>query len=130
MRHAAWMMAAVICAGCAARSAPATQLTILAVNPAVGRAVFHVTCPGRACRAVTAEPDLALRPKPFGCMGGTFSWWDIWITGRVRNRPVHAHVSTCWTPQMRLIRKLGIARTLQAHLMPRRRREISIGERA
>jgi hypothetical protein len=119
--------AAACCAGCSS-GGPATRLTILAVNPNVGRAVFHVACPSRACAALEAEPSLATRPKPSVCWGGPESWWELWITGRVRGRPVHAHVATCWTPQMRLIGKLGIARTLQAHLVPRRRRELLIGE--
>jgi hypothetical protein len=128
VRRAVLVFAAVCCAGCSA-GAPSTRLTILAVNPNVGRAVFHVACPGRGCAALAAEPNLVLRPKPFVCWGGSWSWWDLWITGRVGGRPVRTHVATCWTPQMRLIGKLGIARTLQAHLVPRRRRELVIGDR-
>ena len=110
--------------------ASATRLTILAVNPNVGRAAFHLSCapaggdvpsPSRACAALAAAPDLVTRPKPFICIGGTFSWWDITITGRLRGRAVRAHTESCWTPQMELIGKLGIAPTLYAHLLPRRR---------
>jgi hypothetical protein len=128
VRRVVLVAAVVCCAGCSS-GAPATRLTILAVNPNVGRAVFHIACPSRACAALEAEPSLATRPKPFGCWGGPGSWWGLWITGRVQGRRVRTHVATCWTPQMRLIRKLGIARTLQAHLVPRRQREIVIGER-
>ena len=127
MRRLVLLVVAACCAGCSS-GRPATRLTILAVNPNVGRAVFQVACPGRACAALEAEPSLATRPKPFVCWGGPESWWELWITGRVRGRPVHAHVATCWTPQMPLIGKLGIAQTLKAHLIPRRRRMLVLGE--
>jgi len=123
------LVAAVCCTACSS-GRPATRLTILAVSPDAGRAVFHVRCPGRGCAAIEAEPQLALRPKPFVCHGGPWSWWDLWITGRIAGRPVRTHVATCWTPQMPLIGKLGIAQTLRAHLVPRRRRELMLGERA
>ena len=128
--------AAAIAAGCG--KSAGTSLTILAVNPWVGRAEFHLTCappggdvprPARACAALSAEPSLATRPTAFVCRGGTFSWWDLTITGRVRGRRIHSHVDTCWTRQMRLVGKLGIARALQAHLVPRRRRKLVRGER-
>jgi hypothetical protein len=128
--------AAAIVAGCG--TSTRTTLTILAVNPSVGRAEFHLTCapaggdvprPARACAALAAEPSLVTRPKPFVCRGGTFSWWDLTLTGRLRGRRIRSHVDTCWTPQMRLVGKLGIARVLQGHLVPRRRRELVAGER-
>jgi hypothetical protein len=96
---------------------PSTDLTLLAVNPCVGRAAFHLACaptggdlgnPARACAALVARPQLVTSPKPFTCFGGTFSWWDISITGRLRGRRIHTHTSTCWTPQMAMIhRRMG-----------------------
>ena len=121
--------------GCASGSANrSTDLTLLAVNPSVGRAAFHLTCappggdlgnPARACAAVAAHPQLVTNPKPFTCMGGTFSWWDVTITGRLHGRQIRTHTSTCWTPQMATIRRLGIGwPSLRAHLLPRRREAV------
>jgi hypothetical protein len=118
--------------GCGSRSVkPSTDLTLVALNPWVGRAVFHLTCAPaggdlgdrvRACAAVTAHPELVTSPKPFGCVGGTSSWWDVTISGRLRGRRIHTHTSTCWTPQMAMIRRLGIGwQSLRAHLVARRR---------
>ncbi len=114
-----------------------TDLTLLAVNPSVGRASFHLACgpaggdignPGRACAALAARPELVTNPKPFSCYGGTFSWWDITITGRLRGRRIHTHTSTCWTPQMAMIRRLGIGfQSLNAHMLPRRREAVLPG---
>jgi hypothetical protein len=121
-------LVAVSLAGCAG-GAPPTDLTFLAVNTFVGRAAFHLTCspsggdlrnPARACAAVAARPQLVSNPKPFVCRGGPTSWWDLTITGRLRGREIRTHTSTCWTPQMALIGRLGIAQQLQAHLLPRR----------
>jgi hypothetical protein len=115
---------------------PSTQLRILALNSHVGRAAFHLACepprgdvgdPARACAALANQPELVTRPKPFVCLGGPFSWWDITITGRLQGRPIRTHTSTCWTPQMELIGRLGIGRSLQAHLLPRRRRAVMPG---
>ena len=58
-----------------------------------------------------------LRPKPFTCWGGS---WVITITGRLDGRSVHVKTETCWTPQMALIRRLGIARSLESHIVQRR----------
>jgi hypothetical protein len=33
--------------------------------------------------------------KPFVCLGGTTSWWDITISGRIDGRRLHRSVSTC-----------------------------------
>src|ERR1041385_9128297 len=125
-------LVALSLAGCGSRSVPSTDLTLLAVNPSVGRAVFHLRCapargdlgdPARACAAVAARPQLVTRPKPFVCFGGTFSWWDVTITGRLNGRPVRTHISTCWTPQMAMIRRLGIGwQSLRAHLRSGERR--------
>jgi hypothetical protein len=116
---------------------PATDLRLLAINSSVGRAAFHLTCrpeggdlsrPARACAALASEPGLVTHPKPFTCVGGTFSWWEITISGRLDGRPVRARVSTCWTPQMAMIDRLGIGwDSLRAHLLPRRRQQVMPG---
>jgi hypothetical protein len=117
--------------GCGSGSASrSTHLTLLAVNPSVGRAAFHLTCappggdlgnPARACAALNAHPQLVTDPKPFTCMGGMFSWWDVTITGRLHGRRIHTHTSTCWTPQMAMLRRLGMGwPSLRAHMLPRR----------
>jgi hypothetical protein len=120
--------------GCGSQSVtPSTDLTLVALNPWVGRAVFHLACPppggdlrdpARACAAVAAHPELVTSPKPFTCFGGTSSWWDITIAGRLRGRRIHTHTSTCWTPQMAMIGRLGIGQSLTAHLVPRRREAV------
>jgi hypothetical protein len=101
------------------RQAFTLALTILAVNPNVGRAVFHVSCPGpaRGCAAVAADPALVTAPKPFVCWAGM---WTLTVSGRLNGRRFARRVETCWTPQMQLLGKLGIARQLQSHLEPRR----------
>jgi hypothetical protein len=110
---------------------PGTALKIEAVNPYVGRAVFHLRCTPirgdlsdnrRACAALVAQPSLLRSPKPFLCFGGTTSWWDITISGRIGGRHLHRSVSTCWTRQMAMIDRLGLARrrSLESHLVPRR----------
>jgi hypothetical protein len=122
-------------AGCGSGSAGrSTDLTLLAVNPSVGRAAFHLTCappggdlgsPARACAALAADPQLVSNPKPFGCVGSTVSWWDVTITGRLHGRRIHTHTSTCWTPQMAMIRRLGMGwPSLRAHMLPRRREAV------
>jgi hypothetical protein len=117
---------------------PATQLTILAVNPNVGRAVFRLSCgspakgdipsPERACAVLEQSPELVTSPRRFVCGGGTFSWWDITISGRLAGNPLDSHTSTCWTPQMEMIGKLGIGASLEAHLLPRAREELIGGQ--
>jgi hypothetical protein len=76
-------------------SAPATELTIRAVNSDVGRSEFHLTCeppggdlpdPVRACAALAKEPELVTAPKRFVCAGGMFSWWDVTI---LAGKPIH-----------------------------------------
>jgi hypothetical protein len=118
-------------------AAPGTRLTILAVNPNLGRAVFHLACepaggdlpsPARACGALRDTPSLVTNPKPFICHGGPNSWWDITISGRLRGHVFRSHISTCWTPQMAMIGQLGINRSLAAHLAPRRSQELIGGE--
>lgn len=126
------LAALLVCAlaGCGGTAKPSTELTLVALNPTVGRAAFHLACEpsggdlgslARVCAALAADPALVTSPKPFVCAGGPFSWWEITITGRLHGRPVRTHVSTCWTPQMAMIGRLGIGwHSLQAHLVPRR----------
>jgi hypothetical protein len=125
-------------AGCGSsqpsEGAPATQLTMRAVNTSVGRAVFHLDCeppggdlpdPLRACAALAERPDLVTSPKPFTCFGGTFSWWDITISGRLNGEAIDHAFSTCWTPQMDTLGRFGMSwDVLQNHLLPRRHEEV------
>lgn len=117
---------------------PETRLTILAVNPDVGRAVFKLSCgpaggdlpdPAQACRALEESPELVMHPVPFTCAGGTFSWWELTVSGRLGGKAVHSTTATCWTPQMHLIDRLGIAQSLQEHVLPRRREQLFGGQR-
>lgn len=43
---------------------------------------------------------------------------DITISGRFDGDTIVVNTSTCWTPQMELIRVLGIARELDRHVDP------------
>lgn len=113
-------------AGCQPDS-PETSLSLVATNNHVGRATFTLECepPGgdigqarAACTRLLRQPSTLLRPTPFTCFGGTFSWWDIRITGRFEGKAVDVRTSTCWTPQMKLIRVLGIAGELERHIDP------------
>jgi hypothetical protein len=125
----AFLVAAVL-VGCGSEARPETQLTMLAINTSVGRAEFHLDCapPGgdlpdarRACAALKKQPQLVTNPKPFTCAGGTFSWWDITISGRLNGTTVRRTFSTCWTPQMATIGRLGLSwNVLQKHLLSRR----------
>jgi hypothetical protein len=125
--------------GCGGASVPSgTALEIFAENPSVGRAAFHLGCtPARgdlpdnasACAALASTPTLVTKPKPFTCFGGTFSWWDITISGRLDGRRIHHKVSTCWTPQMAMIDRLGLGRSsvLKSHLLPRGHQRLAPG---
>lgn len=104
-----------------------TSLTLEADNPQVGHAAFRLECdpPGgdvpdaaAACAALARNPKLLTDPKPFVCWGGTSSWWEIAISGRLAGEPVEVRTRTCWTAQMALIRALGIARELERHIDP------------
>jgi hypothetical protein len=128
----------LVLVGCSGRGVDSsTRLTILAVNPSVGRAAFHLDCApaggdledvSRACAALATQPQLVTSPTPFVCYGGSFSWWDITITGRLHGRPVRTHTATCWTSQMAMIRELGIGQeSLRAHLLDRRRETVVPG---
>jgi len=119
------------------RAAAATDLTIRAVNTSVGRAVFHVRCtpaggdlphPMRVCAALATDPQLITNPRPFKCPGGPFSGWDITITGRLDRQPIKRVFSTCWTPQMTTLGRLGMSwQVLQKHLLPRRHEAVLAG---
>jgi hypothetical protein len=114
-------------ASAAGSSRPSTFFTLTATNSALGEAVFTLRChpsggnilhPERACVTLDRKPQLLLRPTPFTCRGGPFSWWGITIKGRIQGKPLFVTTSTCWTPQMSLLRALGIGRTPpQTHLV-------------
>ncbi len=106
-----------------------TKLTMTAVNSNVGQAVFHLDCgptggdvsdPAGACAALGHDPKLVTSPQPYTCIGGTTSWFDMTISGRLAGKPVHRRFSTCWTPQMATLRKLGLANSLGRHVLRRR----------
>jgi hypothetical protein len=132
------LMVVALAAGCGG-SSPATDLTMVAVNSNVGRAVFHIECapiggdlpnPARACAALAAAPQLVTKPKPFVCIGGTTSWWDVTITGRLNGRPIHRSLSTCWTPQMATLGRFELGGdVLQKHLVSRRQEAVLAGTR-
>ena len=128
--HAAVAVAAVAAvsavAGCGDES-PSTSLSLVATNPSVGRATLTLECdpaggdvprPAAACSGLARDPAVLLHPKPFVCFGGTFSWWEIRITGRYEGKPVDVRTSTCWTRQMELIRVLGIGSGIDRRIDP------------
>jgi hypothetical protein len=107
-----------------------TKLTLTAVNPNVGQAVFHLDCgpaggdvsdPAAACAALRRDPKLVTSPHPYTCIGGTTSWFDVTISGRLAGKRLHRKFSTCWTPQMATLKKLGLADSLGRHVLHRRR---------
>jgi hypothetical protein len=110
---------------------------MVAVNDSVGRAVFHLDCDPaggdirqatKACSALQRNPSLVTKPKPFSCYGGTFSWWDVRIDGRLQGKPLSRHLATCWTPQMATIAGLRLTwGQLRAHLVKRRRGGVQPG---
>ena len=117
--------------GCGSRmNLAGTKLTLTAINPNVGQAIFHLDCeplggdvsdPAAACAALGRDPKLITSPKPFTCIGSTTSWFDMTITGRLGGKPVKRKFATCWTPQMATLDKLGLARSLGRHVLKRRR---------
>jgi hypothetical protein len=113
-----------------------TKLTLTAVNPNVGQAVFHLDCgptggdvsaPAAACAGLGRDPELITAPKPYTCIGGTTSWFDMTISGRLAGKPVHQKFSTCWTPQMATLEKLGLANALMRHILRRRHGVVRAG---
>lgn len=123
-------MCVLALAGCGSSMKLAgTKLTLTAVNPNVGQAVFHLDCgptggdisdPAAACAALGRDPTLVTSPKPFNCIGGTTSWFDMTISGRLAGKPVREKLATCWTPQMATLKKLGLAHSLMRHIRERR----------
>ncbi len=114
-------------AGYGGRGDGTTALRLSGFNSWVGRATFTLRCnppggditaPARACSALEHHADVLFRPRAFLCRGGPWSWWNRTLTGRFNGRPVHTKVSTCWTAQMELIGRLGIADQLQRHVIP------------
>ncbi len=117
-------------AGCGSgMSLAGTKLTLTAVNPNVGQAVFHLDCgpaggdvsdPAAACAELERDPKLVTSPRPYTCIGGTTSWFNMTISGRLAGKPVQQKFSTCWTPQMATLDKLGLASSLGRHVLRRR----------
>jgi hypothetical protein len=110
--------------GCGGRSSGSTSLKLVANSGFGSKAVFHLRCdpaggdiahPSKACAALKENPNVLVHPKPFLCHMGT---WEIAISGRFEGRSVNAKTETCWTPQMELIKRLGIANQLNAHIVP------------
>jgi hypothetical protein len=132
-------LATALSVGCDSSQTPGTNLTMLALNPSVGRAVFHLRCaptggdlpdPSRACAALRQQPRLVTRPKPFVCAGGTFSWWDVTISGRLNGTTIRRSFATCWTPQMATIGRFGLSwDVLRKHLVARRHEGVLPGTR-
>jgi hypothetical protein len=128
----------ILAVGCGGGSTRAdTTFTILATNANVGRAVFHLGCgpatgdvpePNRTCSAIARDPSLLTRPRPFTCIGGPSSWRDLTISGRLHGHELRTKVSTCWTPQMRLIGVLGIGQAISSHLQLRRKEALRSGQ--
>jgi len=114
-----------------------TKLTLTAINPNVGQAVFHLDCgpaggdvsdPSAACAALAHDQTLVTAPKPFTCLGGPASWFDMTISGRLAGKPVHRAFSTCWTPQMATLGKLDFASSLERHVLRRRHGVVQPGK--
>ena len=119
-----------IAAGCGGTiSLAGTKLTLTAVNPNVGQAVFHLACgpaggdvsdPAAACVALGRDPKLVTAPQPYTCLGGPSSWFDMTISGRLAGKPVHRTFSTCWAKGMPTLDELGLTSSLMRHVRPRR----------
>jgi hypothetical protein len=122
MVAAAFALTAASCGGATGRAASttaATSLVIRATNGVAGTAVFTLRCDpaggtvpdaGRACaRLSELPPSRLLAPKGYLCPGTALSPWDVRITGHRDGRPVQVDMPTCWTPQVPVIRALGIS---------------------
>jgi hypothetical protein len=131
MKHFALGLLLLALTGCgSSMNLAGTKLTLTAVNTNVGQAVFHLDCgpaggdvsdPAAACAALERDPKLVTSPHPYTCIGGTTSWFDMTISGRLAGKPVRQKFSTCWTPQMETLKKLGLASSLGRHVLRRRR---------
>lgn len=120
---------ATVFVGCGGGHAAKNTALELVATGFGSKAVFHLRCdppggdiahPARACAALEEHPDALLRPRPFLCLA---DYWNIAISGRFEGRPVNVTTETCWTPQMELIGRLGIAHQLNTHFVsygPRR----------
>ncbi|HJU37496.1 MAG TPA: hypothetical protein VJ716_08790 [Gaiellaceae bacterium] len=113
-----------------------TKLTLTAINPNVGLAIFHLDCaptggdvndPRAACSALGRDPKLVTAPQPYTCIGGPTSWFDMTISGRLAGRLVHRKFSTCWAKGMATLDKLGLTSSLERHVRPRRRGRVVRG---
>lgn len=133
-RSALAFVLVALAAGCASGAKTGgTHLTLMALNPNVGKAVFHLDCPPpgatvsaglasatAACDELRSDPSLITAPKPFTCIGGPTSWFDVTISGRFAGKPVREKFPTCWTPQMPTLGKLGLFQALGRHIIRRR----------
>jgi len=95
----------------------ATALVIRARNNVAGTAVLTLRCDppvgtlpdaAAACARLSHAPGVLLHPRALRCPGGPLSPWDLHIRGRTSDRRIHVDIATCLTPQIRLIRLLGI----------------------
>lgn len=129
----AGIAAALTVMGCGAGSnrpattPAATALVLRAHNNVAGTAVLTLRCnpPGgtlpdaaAACARLShAPPRVILHPRAFHCPGGPLSPWDLHIRGRTNDRRIHVDIATCLTPQVRLIRLLGITTNQLLHVI-------------
>lgn len=123
------VLAAAGC-GSSGMSLTGTKLTLRAINPDVGLAIFHLDCgptggdvsdPAAACSVLGRDRKLVTAPQPYTCLGGPTSWFDMTISGRLAGKPVHRTFSTCWAKGMPTLDKLGLTSSLMRHVRPRRR---------
>lgn len=139
MKRLLLVLVVLALAGCGSgMNLTGTKPTLTAVNPNVGQAVFHLDCgpaggdvsdPAAACTALGHDPTLVTSPRPYTCIGGPTSWFDMTISGRLEGKRVQQKFSTCWTPQMATLKKLGLARSLERHVLPRRHGVVQPGIR-
>ena len=116
---------------------PTTNLTIVALDSYVGRAVFHLSCEPvggdlpdatKACAALDQKPELITNPEPFTCRGGPGSWWLVEVTVSLHGEAITRTFSTCWTLQSPTLGELGLTwDALRSHLVPRRHKHIPAG---
>jgi len=126
-----------LAAGCGSGAhGTATRLTFSALNTNVGLAVFHLDCapaggdvtdPASACAALAHDPKLVTAPKPYTCLGGPTSWFDVTISGRLAGKPVHRQFSTCWAHGMATLDELHLFKNFNRHIRPRRTRTLVVG---
>jgi hypothetical protein len=128
----------VLAAGCGSggSSLPRTHVTLTALNTNVGMAVFHLDCspaggdvadPAATCAALAADPRLVTAPKPYTCLGGPSSWFDMTISGRLGGKPVHESFATCLARGMPTIDKFELFKNFNRHIRPRRHGRVTAG---